>query len=165
MKFTDFLNEIKKEDLIKKDVETKETDSDENDVEKKKDKEVPAKKEVEKTKTGNEVYDANAIKESLDKELQHKIEGYIVDACREMKISIRAVEFVNEDKNSVVVVHYNYGKEAPANYRDDKNELAKDIKEEVTSIIEEQKLKVKRVLRSTVEEGVATLTFILNETE
>ena len=183
MKFVDFLNEniqkqegddestenktaIEKSPLKAKtekdtDDESKETDAEETEEEKKKKKEAEERKKKKTTASGNEEYDVRNLKESFDKDFQHKIEGYIVDACREMKISIRAVEF--EDNS--LAVHYSYGKEAPQNFRSDKNELAKDIKDEVTDIFDEQGYKVKSVLRSTVSEGVATLTFFVIDHE
>ena len=134
----------------------------ESEEEKKKKKEEEERKKKKKVSgSDNEEYDVRDLKESFDKDFQHKIEGYIVDACREMKISIRAVEF--EDNG--VAVHYSYGKEAPQNFRDDKNELAKDIRAEVTDIFDEQGYKIKTVLRSTVQDGVGTLTFFVIKPE
>lgn len=139
-----------------------EAESEETEEEKKKKKEEEERKKKKKVSgSDNEEYDVRDLKESFDKDFQHKIEGYIVDACREMKISIRAVEF--EDNG--VAVHYSYGKEAPQNFRDDKNELAKDIKSEVTDIFNEQGYKIKTVLRSTVQDGVGTLTFFVIKPE
>lgn len=138
-----------------------EAESEETEEEKKKKKEEERKKKKKVSGSDNEEYDVRDLKESFDKDFQHKIEGYIVDACREMKISIRAVEF--EDNG--VAVHYSYGKEAPQNFRDDKNELAKDIKSEVTDIFNEQGYKIKTVLRSTVQDGVGTLTFFVIKPE
>ena len=139
-----------------------EAESEETEEEKKKKKEEEERKKKKKVSgSDNEEYDVRDLKESFDKDFQHKIEGYIVDACREMKISIRAVEF--EDNG--VVVHYSYGKEAPQNFRDDKNELAKDIRAEVTDIFDEQGYKIKTVLRSTVQDGVGTLTFFVIKPE
>lgn len=141
---------------------TDDADTELTDEEKKKKK----KKEEDearrsKPNSDNKEYDVRDLKESFDKDFQHKIEGYIVDACREMKISIRAVEF--EDNS--VTVHYSHGKEAPEGYRDDKNELAKDIKDEVKDIFDEQGHSIKGVLRSTVAEGVASITFFINNGE
>src|SRR5574343_316661 len=176
MKFADFLNEniqkqaddtadkenktatVEKEKSPVKGETEKETDDkaaeakseETEEEEKKKKKEEERKKKKKVSGSDNEEYDVRDRKESFDKDFQHKIEGYIVDACREMKISIRAVEF--EDNG--VAVHYSYGKEAPQNFRDDKNELAKDIKSEVTDIFNEQGYKIKTVLRSTVQDGV-----------
>lgn len=186
MKFADFLNEniqkqaddtadkenktatttVEKEKSPVKGETEKETDDKaaeaESEEEKKKKKEEEERKKKKKVSgSDNEEYDVRDLKESFDKDFQHKIEGYIVDACREMKISIRAVEF--EDNS--VAVHYSYGKEAPQNFRDDKNELAKDIRAEVTDIFDEQGYKIKTVLRSTVQDGVGTLTFFVIKPE
>ena len=108
------------------------------------------------TSGGSKEYDVRTLAEVFDTDEQPKYEGYIVDACKELKISIRAVVF----ETNGIVVHYNFGSEAPTGYRDDKNEIAKDVKSEVTDILDEAGFKVKRYLRSTVEDGVASITFI-----
>lgn len=158
MNFTQFLDENyaytssnKKKEVEPEDKNGKQTPEDKGQTD-----DNEQKKKL--TSTGNEEYNAK-LTETFDTDMANKLRDYIIDACKEMKISIRAVEF--EDNS--IQVHYNYASEAPEHYRNDKNELAKDIKEEVTDILKEQKFEVKTVLRSTLQEDVGTLTFIIKK--
>ncbi len=98
----------------------------------------------------------NQLTESYSADEKSELTEFIVDACKEMKISIRSVEF----EENGISVHYNHDEQAPEGYRGVKNEVAADIKSEVTDILSEKGITVKSTLRSTVEKGVSTLTFI-----
>lgn len=91
----------------------------------------------------------------FDNDLQNKITEYILDACKEFKASIRSVEF----EENAIHVHYNYGKESPKDFLDDKNEVYKVVKEEVTDVLKDLNIEIKNSMRSSVSEGVATITF------
>jgi hypothetical protein len=65
------------------------------------------------------------LKESVDKEHYEEIKQEIVDTLKKDKVSIRAVDFDSEPE--AIVVYYNFGKQAPENYLDDKADIRKII--------------------------------------
>lgn len=99
------------------------------------------------------------FKEFLNEANTLKLSEFIVDACREIKISIRSIEC----KEGILSVRYNYDKEAPTGFRTDKNDIVADIKSEVKDILGEQDIEIKQVLRSNESSGVALLQFVLKD--
>lgn len=91
----------------------------------------------------------------FDKTLQAKLTEYIVDSCKEFKASIRAVEF----EENAIQVHYNYGKEAPKDFISEKHEVSAIVIEETKSVLADMNIKLKSKVKSSVSDGVATVTF------
>lgn len=91
----------------------------------------------------------------FDTALQEKITEYIVDGCKEFKASICNVEF----EENAIHVHYNYGKNAPKDFFDDKTEVFKVVKEVVTDVLNDLNIEIKNSMRSSVYRDIATITF------
>lgn len=101
----------------------------------------------------------NAEKEFITIKNADKLKEYIIDACTEMKISIRSIEI----EENIMHVIYNYGKEAPPFYRNDKEELYKDIVKDVKDILDEEGYKSNKPMRSNVSADIARVMFSISE--
>ena len=69
----------------------------------------------------------------LSKEEQSTIQEYILDALKEFKISVRAIEFESRS----IMVYYNFGEEAPKSYRTEREDIRNEIISEVKDIMKD----------------------------
>ena len=69
----------------------------------------------------------------LSKTEQSKIQEYILDALKEFKISVRAIEFESRS----IMVYYNFGEEAPKGYRTEREDIRNEIISEVKDIMKD----------------------------
>lgn len=95
----------------------------------------------------------------LSKEERSTIQEYILDALKEFKISVRAVEFESRS----IMVYYNFGEEAPKGYRDDKEDISQEIVSEVKDILSDVDQEVSSVSKKTEAENVGLVRFTLKK--
>lgn len=95
----------------------------------------------------------------LSKTEQSTIQEYILDALKEFKISVRAIEFESRS----IMVYYNFGEEAPKGYRTEREDIRDEIISEVKDIIKDVGYSVNMAANKLEAENVGLVRFTLKK--